>query len=72
LINAWHFSPITIVVVAAPTGCAAHLIEGETIHSLLHISIKPKQMPLNNDNLQRAQARFANCRFLIIDEYSMV
>jgi ATP-dependent exoDNAse (exonuclease V) alpha subunit len=72
LINAWHYSPHAIVVVAAPTGCAAHLIEGETVHSLFKIPAKNSMNDLNDTALQIVQNRFKDCRFLIIDEYSMV
>jgi ATP-dependent DNA helicase PIF1 len=37
LIEAWRQQVATIVLLAAPNGIAAHLIEGETLHSLLSL-----------------------------------
>ena len=57
----------------APTGAAAINISGSTIHSKLRI--RPKQvdqLPLTNFTLNSFQQEFAACKFIIIDEYSML
>lgn len=57
----------------APTGSAALNVEGNTIHSALHIPIRAAEF----SNLSGAEERkfyddMENVRFLIIDEYSMI
>ena len=56
----------------APTGAAAININGTAIHSKLRI--RPKnatQLPLSNFTLHTFQQEFAECQFIIIDQYSM-
>jgi hypothetical protein len=57
---------------AAPTGIAAFNIVGKTLHSLLRLPVKGKKSDLSVATLQSLQALFQNCRFLIIDEKSMI
>jgi hypothetical protein len=57
---------------AAPTGIAAFNILGKTLHSLLRLPIKGKGSELSSTTLQALQAHFQACRFLIIDEKSMI
>ena len=57
---------------AAPTGIAAFNIVGKTLHSLLRLPVKGKKSDLSVATLQSLQALFQDCRFLIIDEKSMV
>jgi ATP-dependent DNA helicase PIF1 len=57
---------------AAPTGIAAFNIVGKTLHSLLQLPIKGKKLDLSVATLQLLQALFQDCRFLIIDEKSMI
>ena len=61
---------------AAPTGAAAFLIKGSTLHSLLDLPIKipfDKVIPaLPETKLMRLQEVFRNTEILIIDEMSMV
>ena len=61
---------------AAPTGAAAFLIKGSTLHSLLDLPIKipfdKVLQPLPETKLMRLQEVFRNTEILIIDEMSMV
>jgi ATP-dependent exoDNAse (exonuclease V) alpha subunit len=57
---------------AAPTGVAAFNIVGKTLHSLLRLPVKGKNSDLSVATLQSLQALFQDCRFLIIDEKSMI
>ena len=57
---------------AAPTGIAAFNIVGKTLHSLLRLPVKGKKSDLSVATLQSLQALFRDCRFLIVDEKSMV
>ncbi|KID81125.1 ATP-dependent DNA helicase PIF1 [Metarhizium guizhouense ARSEF 977] len=57
---------------AAPTGIAAFNIVGKTLHSLLRLPVKGKKSDLSAATLQSLQALFQDCRFLIIDEKSMI
>ena len=57
---------------AAPTGIAAFNIIGKTLHSLLRLPVKGKKSDLSVATLQSLQALFQDCRFLIIDEKSMI
>ena len=61
------------VTAAAPSGTAAYLIGGETLHSLLYLPVgKSKLDPLQGDRLQALQERFENVGILVIDEKSMI
>jgi hypothetical protein len=57
---------------AAPTGIAAFNIVGKTLHSLLRLPVKGKKSDLSVATLQSLQALFHECRFLIVDEKSMI
>ena len=61
---------------AAPTGTAAFLIKGTTLHSLfalpVNIPFQNELPPLKGSRLQHLQMTFANTEILIIDEMSMV
>ena len=57
---------------AAPTGIAAFNIIGRTLHALLRLPVKGKKFDLSLATLQSLQALFRDCRFLIIDEKSMI
>jgi ATP-dependent DNA helicase PIF1 len=56
---------------AALIGIAAFNIIGKTLHSLLWLPVKTKT-DLSPGTLQSLQASFLSCRFLIIDEKSMI
>jgi ATP-dependent DNA helicase PIF1 len=57
---------------AAPTGIAAYNIAGKTLHSLLRLPVRTQQADISASTLQALQLLFKNCRFLIIDEKSMI
>ena len=57
---------------AAPTGIAAYNITGKTLHSLLRLPVKAQSTDLSLSTLQALQLHFQHCRFLIIDEKSMI
>jgi hypothetical protein len=62
------------LLVAAPTGAAACLINGETIHRLMkfgRLSLK-KSTKKTATIIRKLQAGWKNVRFLIIDEISMI
>jgi hypothetical protein len=57
---------------AAPTGIAAYNITGKTLHSLLRLPVKAQSTDLSPSTLQALQLLFHHCRFLIINEKSMI
>jgi hypothetical protein len=57
---------------AAPTGIAAFNIMGRTLHALLRLPLKGRKSNMSVATLQSLQALFRDCRFLIIDEKSMI
>jgi ATP-dependent DNA helicase PIF1 len=61
-----------LVFRAALTGVAAFNIIRQTLHSLLRLLIKGKKADLSLATLQSLQGLFRDCRFLIIDEKSMI
>lgn len=60
------------VVRTGPTGVAAYNIRGKTLHQLLSLPVQGKFEPLSNQRLIRLQRALDSCRYLIIDEKSMV
>ncbi len=62
------------IVIAAPTGKAAYLVEGNTIHSLLKIlpSRGNDYIPLADEHKDSIRIKFKNLNTIIIDEVSMV
>jgi hypothetical protein len=61
------------VLRSAPTGVAAHLFLGRTLHSLLMLPIKGRnEDDVSPAHLTTLQAVFRFCKYLIIDEKSMV
>ena len=62
-----------VVQTAAPSGTAAFLIKGETLHSLLMLPVDYNSYkPLSSDRLYGLQQKFKNIGVLILDEKSMV
>ena len=62
------------IIRAAPTGIAAHGIRGRTLHSLFRLPTGPT-LHLNDPPttaLQEMQSTFAEVKYLVIDEKSMV
>ena len=57
---------------SAPTGIAAYAITGKTLHSLLRLPVRGKMSDLSTATLQSLQALFRDCRFLMVDEKSMI
>ncbi|MCP4057419.1 MAG: AAA family ATPase, partial [Pseudoalteromonas sp.] len=65
------------VMIGAPTGLAAKNINGETLHSLLKLPVQHSGYELDYNRLQyitlqNLRSRWANKKFLIVDEISMV
>ena len=61
------------VLKMAPTGSAAHNIEGSTIHFLHKIPInKLETGPLNTEKLNAMRSKFADVRVILLDEVSMI
>ncbi len=62
------------IIIAAPTGKAAYLVEGNTIHSLLKIlpSRGNDYIPLADEHKDSIRIKFKNLNTIIIDETSMV
>ena len=60
------------VKVAAPTGVASFIIDGRTLHTLLHLPVKGDFKELEGNHLQKIQEELSSTRYLIIDEMSMV
>ena len=60
------------VRVAAPTGVAAFNVHGCTLHSLLSLPTRGEFKDLEGDRLQSLQQSFAEVKYIIIDEMSMV
>ena len=63
-----HMSPIIRI---APTGNAAFNIHGTTIHQSLSLP-KSGIPPLNNQPKCQLQKRWENCKYIVLDEKSMV
>ena len=62
------------IIIAAPTGKAAYLVEGNTIHSILKIlpSRGNNYVPLSDVHKDSIRIKFRNLNTIIIDEVSMV
>lgn len=60
------------VLKAAPTGVAAFNIYGETLHRLLRFPVWSKFYELTEGMLFSLQSRWKMCRYLMIDEKSML
>ena len=72
LINCLRLLLGTNVKVAAPTGVAAFIIEGRTLHSLLHLPVRGDFKDMEGMNLHNMQEDLSITKYLIIDEMSMV
>ena len=56
-----------------PTGMAAYIIGGNTIHSGLHININQNTLvPLSASVLNTLQVKYVNLKMIFIDEISIV
>ena len=60
-------------IILAPTGMAAYHINGNTIHSGLHIDINKKDAtPLSYSELNTLRSKYKKIKAVIFDEISMV
>jgi hypothetical protein len=69
--------PGSVVLVAAPTGVAAFNVQGQTLHSLLKLSVdrdgkRQSMSELSTADLLFLRQIFRVCSLLLIDEISMV
>ena len=71
LINCLRLLLGDILRVAAPTGVAAFIISGHTLHSLLSLPTKGEFKDLEGERLHNLQQSLADVHCLIIDEMSM-
>jgi ATP-dependent DNA helicase PIF1 len=65
------------VVVLAPTGLAAYMVNGQTLNRFLKLPVfgnseEDKHWPLSDQNLREMRALIPNLKLIIIDEISMV
>jgi ATP-dependent DNA helicase PIF1 len=65
------------VVVLAPTGLAAYMVNGQTLNRFLKLPVfgnsdEDKHWPLSDQNLRDMRALIPNLKLIIIDEISMV
>lgn len=60
------------IVIMAPTGSAASNIHCSTIHSCLKISVNRELNELSLVALHELQENFVNCKFVVVDEMSLV
>ena len=61
--------------IGAPTGTAAFLVKGNTLHNLLRLPINNSKSQINElkgENLRDLQEKFKNVELLVIDEKSMI
>lgn len=60
-------------VLAAPTGVAAILINGKTLHSIFKLPRKSKEYkPLTGEAALNLTNKLQNVKYLILDEYSLI
>ena len=76
-IRAWvQVSTGKDVIIAAPTGIAAHNVNGLTIHGILALPVEhgstPAYRPLSDDALKIVRDKLHNVVMFIVDEVSMV
>ena len=60
------------VIRCAPTGAAAGLIDGMTMHSAFHLSFGDAYTPLSDEKRDKLRNIFSNLFLVIIDEMSMI
>ena len=60
------------VLLLAPTGVASTNINGNIVHSGLHIPCRGKLLPLNDVNKAELRNKYSEVELVIIDEISMV
>ena len=63
----------THCIVLAPTGMASYDVQGNTLHSGLHIDLnKAKPTPLGNSEKNTLQSKYFETKAVFYDEMSMV
>lgn len=73
LINALHNFLGQSCIVTATTGKASFNIDAITIHSLLKLPLGSRgNSNLKGHSLSRLQIRLTGCKYILIDEYSML
>ena len=60
------------LTVAAPTGVAAFIIDGKTLHTLLSLPTRGDFKELEGNRLHQLQQQLSAVKYIIIDEISMV
>ena len=60
------------ILVIAPTGLAAMLIDGCTIHAAFNFDFSSEATPLATDKLDELRHLFKHLKFIVLDEISMV
>ena len=60
------------IIRCAPTGAAAALINGITLHSAFHLSFGHKYHSLSDQNRDKLRDKFKILKIIIIDEFSMI
>ena len=60
------------ILATAPTGAAAAVIDGQTLHNAFSFNFGNEYMPLNDKSRQVRRNVLQNLKFVIIDEISMV
>ena len=61
--------------VGAPTGTAAFLVKGKTLHQLFHLPVSKSKVAikeLSGDSLRQLQDDFKDTELVVIDEKSMI
>ena len=61
-----------VLNVTAPTGAAAFIVDGRTLHTLLSLPVKGDFKDLEGKRLQTIQQSMQGVQYIIIDEMSMV
>ncbi|KAG7009693.1 ATP-dependent DNA helicase [Physcia stellaris] len=64
--------PGSTVLRSAPTGVAAHNIDGFTLHSLFRLPVRREMTSLDKAELAQLQSDLGSCWLLIVDEKSML
>ena len=72
IVNCLKFLLQSKLRVSAPTGVTAFNIEGYTLHSLFNLPIKGDFKELQGQQLYLLQQSFAEVKYLIFDEMSMI
>ena len=72
LINCLRLLLIDQLSIAAPTGVAAFIIDGQTLHTLLALPTRGDFKDLEGNRLHLLQQQLSSVTYVIVDEMSMV